>query len=357
MGIAMLGHRLGLQPRSAPSAPCCSASPSSSSAPAWPARQDTVGGIVAFRALWGLGNALFIATALATIVNAASRLGGAGDHPLRGRPRRRHRDRPAARRLARRASPGAGPFFGVAALMAIALVATADDCCPSTPPAARADLARRAAPGAAPPRPAHRRLTALLYNFGFFTLLAFTPFPLAMGAAPDRVHLLRLGPAARLHLGGRRPAAAAPLRHPARRRRRPRSASPPSSSAMAIVHRQQGRPRRRRRPRRRLPRRQQHPHHRDGHEGRARSSAASPRRPTASSASAAAPSPPGWPASSARSRSTCRSGSAPSPSSSPSLVLAHGPPHHQRTRRGARPRRRGRRTTRLEAEALTVGDA
>ena len=33
--------------------------------------QDTVSGIVAWRAVWGLGNALFIATALATIVNSA----------------------------------------------------------------------------------------------------------------------------------------------------------------------------------------------------------------------------------------------------------------------------------------------
>jgi MFS family permease len=34
--------------------------------------QDSVNGIVAFRALWGLGNALFIATALSTIVSAAA---------------------------------------------------------------------------------------------------------------------------------------------------------------------------------------------------------------------------------------------------------------------------------------------
>ncbi len=33
---------------------------------------DTVGAIVGFRAGWGLGNALFIATALATIVSSAS---------------------------------------------------------------------------------------------------------------------------------------------------------------------------------------------------------------------------------------------------------------------------------------------
>ena len=68
---------------------------------------DTVGGIVGFRAVWGLGNALFIATALATIVSAAKGSVGAGDHPVRGRPRHRHRRRPAARRPARRASPGA----------------------------------------------------------------------------------------------------------------------------------------------------------------------------------------------------------------------------------------------------------
>ncbi len=71
--------------------------------------QDSVGGIVAFRALWGLGNALFIATALATIVNAASGLGQAGDHPLRGRARRRHRDRPARSAAGSAASRGAGP--------------------------------------------------------------------------------------------------------------------------------------------------------------------------------------------------------------------------------------------------------
>ena len=33
--------------------------------------QDSVAGIVGFRALWGLGNALFIATALAAIVSSA----------------------------------------------------------------------------------------------------------------------------------------------------------------------------------------------------------------------------------------------------------------------------------------------
>jgi ACDE family multidrug resistance protein len=142
--------------------------------------QDTVAGIVAFRALWGLGNALFIATALATIVNAASgsvaqaiilyeaALGvGIATGPLLGGW-----------------LGGIGwrwPFYGVAVLMTVAFVATATTL-PKTPPAGRPTSIT------APLRAlSHRGLltvgiTALLYNFGFFTLLAFTPFPLAMGA-------------------------------------------------------------------------------------------------------------------------------------------------------------------------------
>ena len=58
---------------------------------------STVGQIVGFRAGWGLGNALFIATALSTIVMSARGSTGAGDHPLRGRPGPRHRRRPARR--------------------------------------------------------------------------------------------------------------------------------------------------------------------------------------------------------------------------------------------------------------------
>jgi MFS family permease len=142
--------------------------------------QDTVGGIVAFRALWGLGNALFIATALATIVNAAA--GSVGQAIVLYE---------AALGVGIAAGPLLGgwlgsiswrlPFFGVAALMVIAVTATAL----TLPPSERA-----AQPSSitAPLRAlGHRGLltvgvTALLYNFGFFTLLAFTPFPLAMGA-------------------------------------------------------------------------------------------------------------------------------------------------------------------------------
>lgn len=141
---------------------------------------DTVMGIVGWRALWGLGNALFIATALATIVNSA-----------RGSVAQAIILYEAALGLGIAVGPlvggllgeisWRGPFFGVSALMAVALLVTTF-LLPSTPPAARATTL------ADPFRAlAHRGLlgvatTALLYNFGFFTLLAFTPFPLDMGA-------------------------------------------------------------------------------------------------------------------------------------------------------------------------------
>ena len=58
----------------------------------------SIGGIVGFRAGWGLGNALFIATSLAVIVSSATGGLRRGDHPVRDRARARHRRRPAARR-------------------------------------------------------------------------------------------------------------------------------------------------------------------------------------------------------------------------------------------------------------------
>ena len=84
---------------------------------------DTIGGIVGFRAGWGLGNALFIATSLAVIVASATggfagaiilyetALGlGIAVGPLLGGELGSISWR--------------GPFFGVSVLMAIALVAT-----------------------------------------------------------------------------------------------------------------------------------------------------------------------------------------------------------------------------------------
>ena len=141
---------------------------------------DTVMGIVGWRALWGLGNALFIATALATIVSSA-----------RGSVAQAIILYEAALGLGIAVGPlvggvlgsisWRGPFFGVSALMAVALVVTAV-LLPSTPRPARATtladpfraLRHRGLLGVA--------ITALFYNFGFFTLLAFTPFPLDMSA-------------------------------------------------------------------------------------------------------------------------------------------------------------------------------
>jgi ACDE family multidrug resistance protein len=141
---------------------------------------DTVLGIVGWRALWGLGNALFIATALATIVNSArgsvaqaiiffeASLGlGIAVGPLVGG--------------VLGAISWRGPFFGVSALMAFAFIVTAL-LLPATP------RTQHATSLADPFRALRHRgllgvaITALLYNFGSFVLVAFTPFPLGIGA-------------------------------------------------------------------------------------------------------------------------------------------------------------------------------
>src|SRR6478735_10582257 len=141
---------------------------------------DTVGGIIGFRAVWGLGNALFIATALATIVSAAK--GSVGQAIILYE---------AALGLGIAAGPLLGgvlggiswrwPFFGVSALMLVALVTTwvtLPDTRPDAPPSSlSAPLKALRHPGLATVA-----VTALLYNVGFFTLLAFTPFPLDLSA-------------------------------------------------------------------------------------------------------------------------------------------------------------------------------
>lgn len=75
------------------------------------------------------------------------------------------------------------PFFGVAALMAVAFILIVV-MLPSAPkPEHHTSIA-------APFQALRHRglltvaITALLYNYGFFTLLAYTPFPLDMGAYP-----------------------------------------------------------------------------------------------------------------------------------------------------------------------------
>jgi MFS transporter, ACDE family, multidrug resistance protein len=143
---------------------------------------DSIGAIVGLRAGWGLGNALFIATALSVIIGSAS--GGVAGAVILYE---------AALGLGISVGPllggelGAiswrGPFFGVATLMTIGFVATAVllDKTPAPPKSERRSvldplraLKHREVRGSA--------LTSAFYNFGFFTLLAYTPFPLRLGA-------------------------------------------------------------------------------------------------------------------------------------------------------------------------------
>jgi MFS family permease len=140
---------------------------------------SSVGSIVGFRAGWGLGNALFIATALAVIVGAAS--GGVAGAIILYE---------AALGFGIATGPlvggllggisWRGPFFGVAALMTVALAAVAVLLPRSPRPDHHTSLLD-------PLRALRHRglltmgLTALFYNFGFFTLLGYAPFPLHLG--------------------------------------------------------------------------------------------------------------------------------------------------------------------------------
>jgi MFS family permease len=135
---------------------------------------NSIAGIVGFRAGWGLGNALFIATSLAVIVGAASG-GFAGAIVLYE----------AALGIGIALGPliggllgnisWRGPFFGVSVLMAIALIATAVFL-PRTPKPAHKQ--RLSEPLVALKYRALRNtsIVGLLYNWAFFTLLGYSPF-------------------------------------------------------------------------------------------------------------------------------------------------------------------------------------
>jgi MFS transporter, ACDE family, multidrug resistance protein len=141
---------------------------------------SSIGEIVGFRAGWGLGNALFIATALAVIVGVST--GGVARAIILYE---------AALGLGISTGPllggflggisWKGPFFGVAVLMSVALVAIFF-LLPTLPtPAHHTTILD-------PIRALQHRglltmaLTALCYNFGFFTLLGYAPFPLRLDA-------------------------------------------------------------------------------------------------------------------------------------------------------------------------------
>lgn len=134
----------------------------------------SIDGIVGFRAGWGLGNALFIATSLAVIVGSAS--GGFGGAiilyetalgigiamgPLLGGELGSISWR--------------GPFFGVSVLMAVALIATIV-LLPPTPKPVRKEKISEPIKALRHRSLATTSLVGLLYNWGFFTLLGYSPF-------------------------------------------------------------------------------------------------------------------------------------------------------------------------------------
>jgi ACDE family multidrug resistance protein len=140
----------------------------------------SVGELVGFRAGWGFGNALFVATALAVIVGVAS--GGAGTAIILYE---------AALGLGISLGPLLGallggwqwraPFFGTAALMAAAFVALIV-LLPRTPLPERKVRLRDPLLALGHKGLRTTAVSGLFYNYGFFTILAFTPFILGMDA-------------------------------------------------------------------------------------------------------------------------------------------------------------------------------
>ena len=141
---------------------------------------SSIDGIIGFRGGWGLGNAMFIATSLAVIV-ASARGGFSGAIILYE----------AALGIGMATGPllggllggisWRGPFLGVSVLMGIALVATLLFIPKLPRPAVKTDLS-------APLKAlSHRGLltmgiVALLYNWGFFTMLGYAPYPMHLEA-------------------------------------------------------------------------------------------------------------------------------------------------------------------------------
>lgn len=139
---------------------------------------SSVAELVGFRAGWGLGNALFVSTALAVIVGAAA--GGSSAAILLYE---------SALGLGMACGPLLGallgdaswryPFFGTAALMAIGFVCITAFLKEQPKPARKTSLLdpiRALGHGGL----ASVATSAFFYNYAFFTILAFTPFVLNM---------------------------------------------------------------------------------------------------------------------------------------------------------------------------------
>ena len=164
----------------------------------------SVGEIVGFRAGWGLGNALFIATALAVIIGAAS--GGVSGAIILYE---------AALGLGIASGPllggllggisWRGPFFGTAALMAIGFIAIVVLLEPLPKPARKVSLTDPLQ-RAAPPRPADRRPGRAVLQLRLLHAARLHAVPAEHGRARARLRVLRLGPDGGGLLGVRRAA-------------------------------------------------------------------------------------------------------------------------------------------------------
>jgi MFS family permease len=139
---------------------------------------DSVAQLVGFRAGWGLGNALFVSTALAVIVGAAA--GGSAAAILLYE---------SALGLGMACGPLLGallgdaswryPFFGTAFLMAVGFLCITAFLKEQPKPARKTSLldpVRALGHGGL----ASAAISAFFYNYTFFTVLAFTPFVLNM---------------------------------------------------------------------------------------------------------------------------------------------------------------------------------
>lgn len=139
---------------------------------------SSVGELVGFRAGWGLGNALFVSTALAVIVGAAA--GGSAAAILLYE---------SALGLGMACGPLLGaalgnaswryPFFGTAALMAIGFLCITVFLKEQPRPARKTSLLdpiKALGHGGL----ASVAASSFFYNYAFFTVLAFTPFVLNM---------------------------------------------------------------------------------------------------------------------------------------------------------------------------------
>jgi MFS transporter, ACDE family, multidrug resistance protein len=156
----------------------------------------SVAELVGFRAGWGLGNALFVSTALAVIVGTANPIGASRSDSGRGGGGRRAGGSAAAILLYESAlglgmacGPLLGallgdaswryPFFGTAFLMAIGFLCITVFLQEQPKPARKISLldpVKALGHGGL----ASAAVSAFFYNYTFFTVLAFTPFVLNM---------------------------------------------------------------------------------------------------------------------------------------------------------------------------------